>query len=337
MIQILIIAFSMAGAFALTAAVRRIAIKKSVLDIPNARSSHSVPTPRGGGAAIVLTFLASLLALYGLGVVTFWIMASLVLAGAGVALLGFFDDLGHIPARWRLIGHFLAAGWVVFSLGGLPPLVLLGDVFDLGLSGDALAVVFLVWMLNLYNFMDGIDGLAGSEAVFVGAAGALIYFVAGQSGMGTVCLALAAAAGGFLCWNFPPAKIFMGDAGSGFLGVIMGALVLVAGWVSADLFWGWIILLGAFVVDATVTLLRRMLRGEKVYEAHRSHAYQFASRKFGSHLKVTLGVWGLNVFWLLPIALVVSLGHLDGLLGVVLAYAPLAALALKFRAGDQER
>ncbi|MGE6821324.1 MraY family glycosyltransferase [Pseudomonas soli] len=337
MIQIFIVALSLVGAFALTAGVRRFAIKKSVLDIPNERSSHSVPTPRGGGVAIVFAFLASMLALYGLGEVTFTVMLALVLAGGVIALLGFFDDLGHIPARWRLIGHFAASAWIVFSLGGLAPITLWGAAIDLGWVGAALAVVFLVWMLNLYNFMDGIDGLASSEAVFVGLAGGLIHFLAGQFGLGVLCLSLAAAAGGFLCWNFPPAKIFMGDAGSGFLGIIMGGLALVSGWVAAEFFWSWIILLGVFVVDATVTLLRRMIRGEKVYEAHRSHAYQFASRQYASHLKVTLVAWGLNIFWLLPIALIVASGNLNGMLGVCLAYVPLIVLALKFRAGDRER
>jgi Fuc2NAc and GlcNAc transferase len=129
----------------------------------------------------------------------------------------------------------------------------------------------------------------------------------------------------------------MGDAGSGFLGVAMGALTLIAGWVSPEFFWSWIILLGFFVVDATVTLLRRLMRGEKVYEAHRSHAYQFASRQFASHKKVTLAAWGLNLFWLFPVALLVAFGGLNGLLGVCLAYLPLVVLALKFHAGELER
>ena len=337
MVQILIITLSLVGAFALTGAVRRFAIQKSVLDIPNERSSHSVPTPRGGGVAIVVAFIAAVLLLWALGLVPLSVMSALVLGGAGIAILGFFDDLGHIPARWRLLGHFLAGAWVVYSLGGLAPLTLWGGAVDLGLLGSLLAVVFLVWMLNLYNFMDGIDGLASSEAVFAGLAGGLIYFLSGQDGLAVLCFAMAAAAGGFLCWNFPPAKIFMGDAGSGFLGIVMGAMALIAGWVSPDFFWSWIILLGLFVVDATVTLLRRLLRGEKVYEAHRSHAYQFASRQFGSHKKVTLAAWALNLFWLLPLALLVAFGGLNGLLGVCLAYIPLVMLVLKFRAGDIER
>ncbi|PLU84364.1 MULTISPECIES: MraY family glycosyltransferase [Pseudomonas] len=337
MVQLLIIALSLVGAAALTGAVRRFAIQKSVLDIPNERSSHSVPTPRGGGVAIVVAFIVAVLLLFGLGEIDLAVTTALVLGGAGVAILGFYDDLGHIPARWRLLGHFLAGAWIVFSLGGLAPITLWGAAIDLGFIGSALAVVFVVWMLNLYNFMDGIDGLASSEAVFVGLAGGLIYFLSGHTGLGGLSFALAASAAGFLLWNFPPAKIFMGDAGSGFLGVAMGALTLIASWVSPEFFWSWIILLGFFVVDATVTLLRRLMRGEKVYEAHRSHAYQFASRQFASHKKVTLAAWGLNLFWLFPVALLVAFGGLNGLLGVCLAYLPLVVLALKFHAGELER
>lgn len=128
----------------------------------------------------------------------------------------------------------------------------------------------------------------------------------------------------------------MGDAGSGFLGIVLGGLSLQAAWFSADFLWGWLILLGVFIVDATFTLFRRLLRGDKVYEAHRSHAYQFASRRFGKHLPVTAAVGAINLLWLLPIALGVTHYDLDGGLGLILAYAPLLVLAIKFRAGDLE-
>ncbi|ANC04446.1 glycosyl transferase [Pseudomonas putida] len=336
MVQLLIIALALVGAAALTGTVRRYAIRKSVLDIPNERSSHSVPTPRGGGVAIVVAFIAATLLLFAFGNVSLATTSALVLGGAGVAVLGFYDDLGHIPARWRLLGHFLAGIWIVFNLGGLAPITLWGEASNLGFIGSLLAVVFLVWMLNLYNFMDGIDGLASSEAVFVGLSGGLIYFLSGHGGLAGLSFALAASGAGFLLWNFPPAKIFMGDAGSGFLGVVMGTMALIAGWTSPDFFWCWVILLGVFVVDATVTLLRRLMRGEKVYEAHRSHAYQFASRQFASHKKVTLAAWGLNLFWLFPVALLVAFCGLNGVLGVCLAYLPLVVLALKFHAGERE-
>ncbi|WP_339461942.1 MraY family glycosyltransferase [Pseudomonas sp. EA_105y_Pfl2_R69] len=325
----------------LTGALRRYALARSLMDIPNARSSHSVPTPRGGGVAIVVSFLLALPAMAGLGLVAWPLAWALLGAGAGIAVLGFLDDHGHIAARWRLLGHFAAAIWALFWLGGLPPVEVFGFVLELGWIGHGLAAVYLVWLLNLYNFMDGIDGIASVEAICVCLGGALLYSLLGIAGSTqpteiVAPLLLAAAVAGFLFWNFPPARIFMGDAGSGFLGITLGVLSLQAAWVAPQLLWSWLILLGVFIVDATFTLLRRLLRGDKVYEAHRSHAYQYASRRFGRHLPVTLVVGGINILWLLPIALWVGLGGVDGLLGLLIAYVPLLGLAVKYNAGELE-
>jgi Fuc2NAc and GlcNAc transferase len=185
--------------------------------------------------------------------------------------------------------------------------------------------------------MDGIDGIASVEAVCVCIGAAVIYALSGFVDLIWLPLLLAAAVLGFLVWNFPPAKIFMGDAGSGFLGIILGLLSLQAASISSQLLWAWLILLGVFIVDATVTLIRRLVRGDKVYEAHRSHAYQFASRKYGKHLAVTSAVGVINLFWLLPVAICVTQFGLDGAIGVIVAYIPLAVLALKFNAGELER
>jgi len=331
--------FVIAGCISLllTSALRRYALSKSLIDVPNARSSHTVPTPRGGGVAIVLSFLllVPLLSIFSL---LPWASAwGLIGAGAGVAVLGFLDDHGHIAARWRLLGHFSAAVWALFWLGGIPPLTIMGVVFDMGWIGGLLSLFYLVWMLNLYNFMDGIDGLASVEAIAVCLSASLIYALMGFSSLAWAPLLLSFTVAGFLYWNFPPAKIFMGDAGSGFLGVTLGILSLQAAWASPALLWVWVILMGVFVVDATFTLVRRLVRGDKVYEAHRSHAYQYASRQFGRHLPVTLTVGLVNVVWLLPVALCVALLGLDGFVGVIIAYIPLVMLAWKFQAGAVEK
>jgi Fuc2NAc and GlcNAc transferase len=324
-------------ALLLTWMLRSYALSHHLIDVPNARSSHSVPTPRGGGVAIVLSFLAALPILSGAGGLSWPMTWSLLGAGAGVALLGFLDDHGHIAARWRLLGHFTAAVWALSWLAGLPSVTVAGMQLNLGWFGHLLAIFYLVWMLNLYNFMDGIDGIASLEAVCVCLGACLIYWLGGHHSMVWAPLILAAAVTGFLFWNFPPARIFMGDAGSGFLGIILGILSLQAAWVSSNLLWAWLILLGVFIVDATFTLMRRLLRGEKVYEAHRSHAYQFASRQVGKHLPVALAVAAINIFWLLPIALIVTLTGLDGSLGLFIAYAPLVFVAYKFHAGEVEK
>lgn len=322
--------------FLLTAALRMYAISRSLMDVPNARSSHVVATPRGGGVAIVLAFIMSLVFLYGAGLTSPSIFFAIAGSGIFIAIIGFMDDHGHIAARWRLLGHFAAATWLLVWMGGLPAIDLFGIQVDLGWAGHVLAAFYLVWLLNLYNFMDGIDGIASVEAISACLGACLLYWLAGLDTLIWGPLLLAVSVAGFLCWNFPPAKIFMGDAGSGFLGITLGGLSLQAAWVYTPMLWGWLILLGVFIVDATFTLIRRLSRAERVYEAHRSHAYQFASRRFGKHLPVTLAVGAINIFWLLPLAVCVTHFDMDGVFGVVLAYAPLIVLANKFRAGDPE-
>lgn len=322
------------GAWCLTGLMRHYALAKALLAMPNERSAHKSPVPCGGGVVILGVFLL------GLAVLVHWGLASLssavALAGGGmlVGLIGFIDDCGHVDARWRLLAHFAGAGWVLAWLGGLPPLPLFGVVVDLGWAGDLLAAVYLVWLLNLYNFMDGIDGIASAEALTVSLGGVFCLWLATDGDLvWPAPLLLAAAVLGFLCWNLPPARIFMGDSGSGFLGLVLGAFSLRAGWVAPELFWAWLVLLGVFVVDATFTLLRRIVQGETFYQPHSTHAYQHAARRYGSHGKVSLAVAGINLIWLLPWAVLVALGRLDGLSAVLIAYAPLVGLAFHFDAG----
>ena len=329
-------------AAALTGLLRRYALATSLLDMPNARSSHNSPTPRGGGLSIVMVFLLGLPVLSGMDVLTSDAMRAIFGAGASVALMGFLDDHGHIPARWRLLVHFLGAAWGLYWLGGLPLLVFsfpgLGThAIDLGWAGQILGMLYLVWLLNLYNFMDGIDGLASIEAITASLGGALLYlFGPGAMEQWAAQVLLAVTVAGFLFWNFPPARIFMGDAGSGFLGIVLGLFSIQAAWVAPQFFWSWLILLGVFIVDATWTLIRRFLRGEKIYEAHRSHAYQYASRYYGSHKPISLAIGVINLCWLTPLALLVGLAGVNALLGLALAYLPLMMLAIYFRAGERE-
>lgn len=318
-----------------TGLLRRYAIARNVLDVPNERSSHVEPTPRGGGVAIVAGFFAGMAVLVSLGGVERDVAVALVGAGALVAVTGFLDDHAHIPARHRLIAHFAAAIWALAWLGGLPPFAVLGTTVAAGWAGNVLAAIALVWLLNLYNFMDGIDGIAGVEAITVCLGAGVVYYPHDLGGAWVLPALIAAAALGFLAWNLPPARIFMGDAGSGFLGVVLGILTIHGARLAPALLWSWLILLGTFVVDATVTLLRRLHHRERVHEAHRSHAYQHAARRAGSHRPVIILVGLINLFWLLPWAMATSLGWVDGFVAVVIAYAPLVALALRFGAGSR--
>jgi Fuc2NAc and GlcNAc transferase len=324
------------GAAALTGWIRSYALRHRILDIPNARSSHSVPTPRGGGVSIVLMTLAALCVAGLAGWVPRDVVVALLVGGVLVAGIGWLDDRSHIPARWRMLVHLAAAGWVVAGPGWVAALPMPGGEVALGWIAALLGVLWIAWVLNLYNFMDGIDGIAGIEAVTVSAAAAGLLWHAQEPGLAFVVAALGAASLGFLAWNWPPAKVFMGDAGSAFLGFAFGSLALVTHALGALVIWSWLILLGAFLVDATVTLVRRLLRGERVYEAHRSHAYQHASRRLGSHRTVSVAVGVLNIAWLAPWALLAALRPEWGIMIVAIAWAPLVAVALRFQAGQAE-
>ena len=319
----------------LTARVRRYAIRVQLLDHPNERSSHSEPTPRGGGIAIVASFTMLIITQSAAGMLAPHLLAALLGSGLLVALVGFLDDRAALPARWRFLAHSAASIWSLWLMGGIPPVPVFGFALDLGWFGLALAATYLVWMINLYNFMDGIDGIAGIEAITVALGGALCWWLATGTPDWPVCLVFAACVAGFLAWNYPPARIFMGDAGSGFIGIVLGVLSLWTAQQATQVFWCWFILLGCFMVDATTTLVRRVRRGERFHEAHRSHAYQYASRQHGSHKRVSLAVGAINLLWLLPLALLVALGRLDGAAGTLLAYAPLVWLAFRYRAGDR--
>jgi Fuc2NAc and GlcNAc transferase len=321
-------------AWSLTGLYRAFALRRELLDIPNARSSHVVAAPRGGGIAIAFSLLAAVVLLGALSAIPWRSVWGLLGAGAVVAAIGFGDDVGHIAPRWRLLAHFVAASWLLAWLGGLPPIDVFGHMLNLGWPGQGLAVLYIVWLVNLTNFMDGIDGIAAVEAITVSTAGAVLYVLvtpATDEWLGPV--ALAAAALGFLFWNWPPARIFMGDAGSGFIGLTLAALSLQAARAAPALLWSWIIMLGVFVVDATVTLVRRAARGDRFYEAHRSHAYQHAAERWHAHLPVTLTVAAINLLWLFPISVLVAIQLVDGLIGTVLAYVPLIAGALLLKAG----
>ena len=325
------------SAWWLTGRVRRYAVASRLIDVPNARSSHVLATPRGGGVAIVLAVLAGLMVARMLGATSWPLIAGLAGSGALVAGVGFADDHGHVARRWRLLAHGMAAAWVLVWVGGLPPLPILGHVVTAGWIASGLAGIYIVWLINLTNFMDGIDGLAAVEVITVCISGALLHLMVAPGAFQWIPpLLLAAGAGGFLVWNWPPARIFMGDAGSGFLGVMLAGLSVQAAWVSPRLFWSWLILLGVFIVDATFTLLRRVLRGDAFYDAHRTHAYQHAAQAWGSHKAVTVAVATINLAWLMPLAIMATWNDVSGLPAVLTAYAPLVVAEVWLGAGLEQ-
>ncbi|MCG8516431.1 MAG: glycosyltransferase family 4 protein [Pseudomonadales bacterium] len=316
----------------LTGLVRHYALTRNIIDIPGQRSSHAIPTPRGGGVAILAGLFLGLPGLVWQGSADGAWLWWLLPPAFAVAAIGWWDDHHHVPARWRLLVHFSAVIWLVAGLA--PPSSLLA--WGQGL----VAVVALVWFLNLYNFMDGIDALAASEAVFLCCGIGLLGLLSGAPELALVAFLVGFCVGGFLPWNAPPARLFLGDVGSGLLGLVLGALLLReldlgVPLFGQSLFWACLILPAVFATDASLTLARRVLAGKPPHVAHRSHAYQYASRRFGGHRPVVVAVLVINFVWLLPLAAAVQLQWLTGPVALALAYVPLLVLAWLLKAGNE--
>ena len=321
----------------LVGVVRAYALNKNIVDLPNARSSHIAPTPRAGGIAIVLSFVASLVALCFCRIIDARTAAILIVAGCAIAGVGFLDDRQQLTAKSRFTVHVAAAAFVVALLGGIPE----AELARWGMAefwiGFAFAVLVLAWGTNLFNFMDGIDGIAASEAIFMSTAVAYLGWLdGGDFGITVAMLCLAAATLGCLVWNWPPARIFMGDVGSGFLGFMVTALAILAcqrGSIPIEVL---PILGGVFLVDATVTLLRRFVRGDRLLEAHRMHAYQHLARRWQRHRPVTLLVMTINLTWLLPWAYVANRFPNNARIYFACALLPLVIVSLLAGAGKRE-
>lgn len=280
--------------------MRYVAIKKSVfMDTPNERSLHAQPMPRAGGAPMAA---AAIIAIVFLGLIRpnllpqQWLM-TMGIGGSAVALVGWIDDKASLSASTRFAVHLVAAAWAVNWLMPQEPL------FNRLMSG-----FWIAWSINFYNFMDGIDGLAGAEAVIIALGAGYISGRLGLLGPLAVCWVVAAAALGFLFWNWPPARIFMGDAGSGFLGYAFGCLAIGSGSGWNCGFYTYLLLLFLFWFDATFTLLKRIIRKERFWEAHREHLYQQAVQKGFTHHEVTLTFVILNMFMFIIAALMAGIG-----------------------------
>jgi UDP-N-acetylmuramyl pentapeptide phosphotransferase/UDP-N-acetylglucosamine-1-phosphate transferase len=264
-----------------------------IVDHPNERSLHSHPTPRSGGIGIMIGFLVSVLgAVALLDDVTdlAWVGVAAVL----VAATSFADDLAQLPAGVRILVHFVAAGLVAY--GGLVLDVPLLPA-DTGRLVPALVlpatVLFLVWMVNLYNFMDGMDGFAAGMTISGFGTLASLGLLHGDGVFAAFGYCIAAAAAGFLMFNFPPARIFMGDTGSSTLGLLAGVYSIWGAQLQVFPFWAALVVFSPFIVDATVTLLRRAVQKEKLWEAHRTHYYQRLVRLGWGHRRTVVWEYGV--------------------------------------------
>jgi Fuc2NAc and GlcNAc transferase len=302
-----LIPLSVLAAWALTGWVLRRAHALHLIDSPNERSSHSSPTPRGGGLAIAIV-CTTLLGLRGLSPdrIDLGVLA-IAVGGTVIATLGFLDDRYRLSARLRFAVQTAVVAAVVGVLGGMPDEVVAAMPWTGTWASIGLCVVVVLWFLNLFNFMDGIDGIAASQGVFMATGAAVLAGFDDAAAMDVTILGgVAAAALGFLIWNRPPARIFMGDVGSAYLGYLLPMLAI---WISRDSpidVWGFVVLGALFIGDASATLLRRTLSGHRWHEAHRSHVYQRLARRFG-HPRVTLGYGLANVLVVFPLAWLATL------------------------------
>lgn len=330
--RIIIAAGVFVAAWGVATLLSKFAGRLQLIQQPTERSSHSRPTPSGGGIGIALAGICGGLASYPGGE---QFAAVIMLLTGAAAMIGLLDDRFQLSPKSRILAHVAIVAVLLATVGtphvittpfGEAPMAL---IYAIALLGG-------VWWINLYNFMDGIDGLAASQAVFLCLAMALLSNGAAVAQTGWLTwwsVLLACACAGFLVMNWAPARIFMGDAGSNYLAVAVLAIAasLV---VHGVLAYGTILALGAaFISDATVTLANRTIRREAVTQAHRTHAYQKLAQRWGEHGRVTLLYSAFNVFWLLPIAYLIESGQSELLL-VVAAYLPAVTFCLWMRAGE---
>jgi Fuc2NAc and GlcNAc transferase len=309
-------------------------LRISLIDKPVARSAHSIPTPLGGGLAIVCLVLLAISQYYRNGLVSVEEFAAVMAAGI-VALIGIVDDFRSLNIGWRISAQFFASIGVIYFLGDVPAIDFGFMQMSESLLLNVLAVFSLIWLLNLFNFMDGIDGLAGGQLFFVSIL-TLFIVISSDNVLILLSATFAAAAAGFLFWNWPPAKIFMGDVGSSFIGFSLGVMALLSMHHGSMTVWTWVLLLGVFVVDATLTLAIRFKDKKRWYEGHATHAYQNAARYYKSHAKVTITLLLINFLWLGPLAWLTVQYTSAGLYITIIGLLPLVLLALRFGAGKEQ-
>lgn len=279
-------------ALAATRASLAWALHKAILDQPNHRSSHTRPTPRGGGLGIVAACTLGIAA----ATLSGWLspqLAGALACGLPIALTGYIDDRVSLSARVRLLVQALCALAALSLLTPLPPLTLFGWLLPSALT-FGLYFLATIWLTNLFNFMDGIDGIAAGQAIAAG----LVWYVLLGPAAALPMLVLGVAAAGFLVYNRPPARIFMGDVGSAFCGFYIMVATLAMG-LQSELPWppAWFLPVAPFILDATITLITRILRGERASQAHRSHGYQILARRIGRHGPVSAIYTVLAAVW----------------------------------------
>lgn len=286
--------------------------RSRVLDVPNARSLHAVPVPRGAGLAIAAVVLSVQILLLASGRWSGSAPLVLTLVAGGFALLGWADDRASRGVAWRFALQAVLS--MSFVLAVLPA--------EAGWTARAATCLAIMWAVNLFNFMDGADGVAGVQACGAGLGLGVLLEVGGDHGAALAALAVAGAALGFLRWNWHPARIFLGDAGSYFLGFELAALIMLSA-SSGGSSWPGLLMVAPFVVDASLTLAARALRGVPVWRAHREHVYQRLILGGWSPARLSVALAALLLFLCFPAA---AIAREQGLAPALLVYGLLAII-----------
>jgi Fuc2NAc and GlcNAc transferase len=284
---------------------RNLAIRRGIVAKINFRTLHEKIVPRGGGIVFATVFSAAIIATWLAGQLSGRLMLAFGLGGGAAGVMGFIDDIHEIRPHHKLIAQFCLALWLFAIIYEPIYAPLLRGSVGITRAIVVLLLLFIsLWLMNLYNFIDGIDGLAISGAVFICCAVMIVLAIShGDGHLLFIVVILAASSIGFLFFNLPPASIFMGDAGSIFLGYCFGATLLITVFSGQMSAWTWVTILGYFIADTSTTSLARIVLVRRHwYGVHRSHAYQNLARIYKSHAKVTYGVVAYNVLWVLPLA-----------------------------------
>lgn len=326
--ELLLSAFSLAALASFV--YLRFAMVHGPIAVPNHRSLHRQPIPKGAGVALALASLVCMAALAVRGRLDWRSMNLFVVGGFAVTLAGVADDRLDIPPRFRLLVQLLSIAWICAWLGEVPPLYFGAASFHLGLPGLVLLVAACTWFFNLYNFVDGTDGMAGSATAFIGGTMSVVMVGARQYDLAAILAVIAAASIGFLCFNWPPARMFMGEAGTAFISYVLVSVILVSLSREAVSLWIWLIVFAFYFSDTTTTTIIRAVTVRHFYKGHRSHAYQNLARIWESHLRILTLVLVIDLFWVAPaVALALHRPDIAGLVTAVV-YAPLVAFALRF-------
>lgn len=320
---LIVSAVSFGGTF-----VYKILVSKYFIVQPNYRSLHKLPTPTGAGIVFSLVFVCAIYFIFGPFEAGAELLTLLCLGGAAVTLFGLLDDMVDLKASTKLFSQLLLAGLCVYHL----------RVYFHSYDGSLLyffamftAIFIVVWMMNAYNFIDGIDGLAASGAIIISVTIYLSLLLSGSDAMvTTIFLLIFAAVSGFAYFNWPPASIFMGDSGSMFLGYIFAVLLLFTVLSGVLSIWTWLTVFGYFLVDTTVTQIVRVLFVNKWWRPHRSHAYQNIARISGSHIKTISGVVLYHLLWILPLTLLTVFIPDYASIITLIALSPALVVAFKF-------